>query len=233
MALGPSTFDIWFVRQLVHLLGRFPLLDLAVESAIRHGVLGGLLFAATVFLFWMQAARSGQRNVRWRLLTTLLASILAVAMSLLVAQLIAWLPPSRNPEISNLYPSYLEEKLSNNSFPSQSTALYASVAAGIFSVNRIGGSVLWIGVCLLVGLPRIYVGGHYPTDVLAGALIGLAAYWISRGFFEPNLVLWLDQILEHRFRAWGEVIVFVWILQLAVEFRELVWLKNCIARFWK
>ena len=37
---------------------------------------------------------------------------------------------------------------------------------------RIGLVVLWVAIALLVGVDRIFVGAHYPTDVIAGFLLG-------------------------------------------------------------
>ena len=37
---------------------------------------------------------------------------------------------------------------------------------------RIGLVALWVAIALLVGLDRIFVGAHYPSDVVAGWLVG-------------------------------------------------------------
>lgn len=60
-----------------------------------------------------------------------------------------------------------------NSFPSghTSAALAAAVACLGTLPKKWGGVVLALAV--LMGLSRLYVGVHYPSDVLAGALVGL------------------------------------------------------------
>ena len=70
-----------------------------------------------------------------------------------------------------------------NSFPSGHTC--AAFAAGVawFGTAKKGG---WRAAALiqavLVGLSRLYVGVHYPSDVLAGAIIGtlcgLGGLWL-------------------------------------------------------
>lgn len=234
VTLSPTKFDIWFIEQLARFLGRYRLFDLGVESAIRHHVLGGFWFAGCVFVFWMQGARPGQQKVRQRVLTILFGSSLAIALALLSGELVSWLPPSRNPALAHLYPPYLSENINENSFPSQSTALYAAAAAGIFSLNRVVGWALWAGVVVLVSFPRLYVGGHYPSDVFAGLVLALAGYFGARTFLEPLLGSYLERLFERDNwpRVLGEFIVFVWILQMGVEFREVVWMKNILQQAW-
>jgi membrane-associated phospholipid phosphatase len=226
----PTRFDIWTITKLAKFLGRYPLLDLSVQSAIRHHVLGGLWFAGCLFVFWMQSARPGGQKARERVLTILLGSSVAIALALLAGDLVSWLPPSRSPILAHYYPEYLMENINQNSFPSESTALYAAVAAGIFSLNRVVGSALWVGVALLVSLPRIYVGGHYPSDIFAGVVLGVLGYVAARTLFEPFFCSYLGRLFERN--SWpqvlGEFVVFVWILQIADEFREFVWIMNSV-----
>lgn len=44
-----------------------------------------------------------------------------------------------------------------------------------------GDSAFWaISYAVLISLPRIYLGIHYPTDILAGALLGVGVASLSR-----------------------------------------------------
>jgi undecaprenyl-diphosphatase len=235
MWLAPTGLDLWFIRQLAQLLGRWRLLDMGVQSAIHHNLLGGWWYAAALFILWMRGGQQEDEGVRRRILTTLVGSLIALVLMLLAARLIAWPPPFHNVNLAELYPRYIYRNESASSFPSQSTTLYAAVASGVFSLNRPVGGLLWVGVVLLVGLPRIYVGGHYPLDVVAGMLLGLAGYAAARYLLESRLARPLERIF--RGRTWmqvlGELVVFAWILQVAVGFRDVVWLRNVLRYFLK
>jgi len=79
-------------------------------------------------------------------------------------------------------------------------------------------------------LPRMYVGGHYLSDVVAGLVLGLVSYIGARCLLEARVVPVAERFLseESRFRVLGELLVFAWIWQVAVEFREVVWGKNSL-----
>jgi hypothetical protein len=102
------------------------------------------------------------------------------------------------------------------------------VAAGIYSLHRFAGILLWLGLPLLVALPRMYVGGHYLTDVMAGLLLGMAGYMVSRYLLEPRLGERLQRFMDRpgAVRVLTEMVVFAWILQIAVGFRDAVWFRN-------
>ena len=225
MLLSPTTLDLWISSKLAGFLGQYPLFDAAVQSAIRHNVLGGLWYGMALFVFWVRGKSSGQDRVQRRILTILVGSLIAILFSLLAERALSHLPPSRHPDLAGLFPNYMETNPNLNSFPSQSATVYTCIAAGIYSLNRPAGLLLWGAVALLVALPRMYVGGHYLSDVIAGLLLGLAGYIIARRGLEQPLVSRVERLMEGSatFRTAAEIVVFVWILQVAVEFREANW----------
>ena len=76
------------------------------------------------------------------------------------------------------------------SFPSGHTgASFAAVSALFFSGNR-----MWIPSCvlaLLIAFSRLYLYVHYPTDVLAGMLLGIMAGWAG-----PVLSRYAERVLH-------------------------------------
>ncbi|MFF7038110.1 phosphatase PAP2 family protein [Streptomyces griseus] len=59
------------------------------------------------------------------------------------------------------------------SFVSDHSTLAMGIAVGIFVANRKFGFVA-IGLALFAGFSRVYMGVHYPTDVIGGFALGTA-----------------------------------------------------------
>lgn len=66
----------------------------------------------------------------------------------------------------------------DSSFPSNFTAMLFALAVPLFFHNRKYGLIL-AAVALLGGFARIFVGIHYPLDVLGGAGIGIGTGLLS------------------------------------------------------
>ncbi|MBZ5543107.1 MAG: phosphatase PAP2 family protein [Acidobacteriia bacterium] len=233
MQLSPTGFDIWLASKLGECLNRFPLFDECIQSGLRHYVLGGFWYAGAMFVFWVQAARLGEHEKRLRIITTIVGSAITILLALLAGMVLTWPPPIRNAELAHFFPPYIEPNLNASSFPSVSTALYGSVAAGIYSIHRTTGLVLWVALPLLVSLPRMYVGGHWFSDIIAGLILALIGYALARYLLEPPLLARLETILANN-RRWmivTELLVFAWIFEVAVEFREGVWLVRAFEIF--
>jgi undecaprenyl-diphosphatase len=73
----------------------------------------------------------------------------------------------------------LIEPYSTKSFPSDHAAIATALAWTVASVHpRLG--ILMAFSALLVALGRIALGVHYPSDVLAGFIVGTVAYFTAK-----------------------------------------------------
>ena len=83
-------------------------------------------------------------------------------------------PCWRNPEVEMLIAIPKDY-----SFPSGHTMSSFAAATGIFLWNKKWGMAALV-LAVLTSLSRLYFYVHYPTDVLAGMLIGIALAFIAR-----------------------------------------------------
>ena len=72
---------------------------------------------------------------------------------------------------------------SSFSFPSGHTSGSLTAAFALYKTTPKKYGVPAVILAALIGLSRIYVGVHYPTDVLAGAIIGVICGFISIRYF--------------------------------------------------
>ncbi len=73
----------------------------------------------------------------------------------------------------------LVEHLSDYSFPSGHTACAFACAVVLFRLLPKKFGIPALVLAFLVAISRLYVGVHYPTDVICGALFGTAAALIA------------------------------------------------------
>ncbi len=95
------------------------------------------------------------------------------------------------PRPCDLYPRLGLVGASGGAFPSGHATMAFAIATAL-SFRWPKGRIFWFGIAILVGLSRIGLGVHWPSDVLAGALIGVAATSVL-AWIERRLCSWIQR----------------------------------------
>ena len=155
-------------------------LDGAILLWLQETVRGPLL---TVFFTWYTAL--GNAGLIWIVLSLGLlcfrrtrragaASLLALMIGALCTNVILkQLVQRPRPWLMVEGLVHIVETGDPNSFPSgHTTAAFAAGVAWFCTLSRRGWRLAALAAAFLMGFSRLYVGVHYPSDVLDGALIG-------------------------------------------------------------
>lgn len=118
------------------------------------------------------------RTVKRIALLCLFSLLLADGIALILKSII--LEPRPFTVLNNVHLLVVENDPS--AFPSgHTTSTFAVLSVLVFKYRHRFWSVVLILFGVLIGFSRIYVGVHYPLDVLAGCIIGvLSAYFTYR-----------------------------------------------------
>lgn len=190
--------------------------DSLFAYVVANHLVGTWIFAAVFYLFWqIEDERTEWR--RTQLFKTIVAFAIAVPITLVVRPWISWPSPARNIAYQHIFPTYLWGNGSYNSFPSHSTLLYFTVALGIWPLSRPISGILISFTLLMVSLPRVFVGGHYPIDVISSiALSAMILGVVWRWRLPPSVGHWLAKAAKKP--GVRELLLAAWLFEVGEEF---------------
>lgn len=146
---------------------RMSWLDPIVSLYTKLGDAGILwIVLSLLMLFWKPTRRAGALALCAMILGLVVTNL---TIKPLVERARPWLDWPIVPLVTEKDP---------NSFPSGHTC--AAFAAGMSWVRALPwrwGRIAAVVLAVCMGLSRLYVGVHYPTDVLVGAVIGALCAW--------------------------------------------------------
>jgi membrane-associated phospholipid phosphatase len=119
---------------------------------------------------------------RTRRLDRRIGAVLATAaggVALLLVQPIANAVERARPFVDHPHAKLLIHHATDPGFPSDHATGAFAMALGLWFKDRVIGGIALV-LAAIVAFARVYVGVHYPSDVVAGALIGMAVALIFR-----------------------------------------------------
>jgi membrane-associated phospholipid phosphatase len=215
----------WFDQPIIHFANSFAhrswiadaiLVEIANNIFLDDGVLIAMFSWA-----WIEYGKThpDKREV-------LVANLGVCPLAVVVARFLALsLPyrerPLRNPllHVQMPFASNSTSLIHWSSFPSDHAVLAFCIATGLWIVSRRLG-VLAIAYDFATNVPRIYSGAHYPTDFLAGALLGTGMAFLSKtSSFRQATRTCLDFL--DSYPAYLCALLFAWTFGIAEMFDSL------------
>jgi undecaprenyl-diphosphatase len=151
----------------------------------KYGLaLFGLLLVAGVL-----SARRDQTRVLAAAGWACIATLLAVGLNQPVGHLFA----EARPYVTHPLILRLADVTTDFSFPSDHAVMGGAVAAGLLLVNRRLGLLAALAAALMA-FARVYIGAHYPWDVLGGLALGAAVVRLGWMLLRSPLTALTDRL---------------------------------------
>jgi undecaprenyl-diphosphatase len=108
-----------------------------------------------------------------------------------------------------------------NSFPSDHAVQFFAMSYAIATRK------VWAGLCafawtlLIILLPRLYFGYHYPSDIITGAVLVVAVMAIALQVPAPAFLLKFTRWIDERFYGFRQAALFVVSAEVAMNFENI------------
>jgi len=222
--------DVSLYRAVNNLCGVNPTLD---RIAIHAQIIQGTLFVGAVGALWFWPGdRKRQRE-------TIVITILAIAVSLILNRTVSTLLPFRDRPVYALgakapslpWQADLEHW---SSFPSDTATLVFAIAAGFWLASRWWGIVFGV-FAICTSLARVYLGIHYPSDILVGALLGTGTgLALNREFVRRKIAQPILAIEAHtRYQPYFYGLFFIVLAELGDGFRVTRRIAVAVVHFFR
>lgn len=156
--------DYFISTTLVSIVGQWPILDFFAVFLAQY--------SGYVLLVFLVALALWKHTYRIVVLQALIAAFISRGI---ITEVIRFFVHRTRP-FEALAFSPLVQKLTevNSSFPSGHAAFYFAIATIVFLRSKKIGSIFF-AISFLMGISRVYGGVHWPSDILAGAIIGIVS----------------------------------------------------------
>ena len=141
------------------------------------------IVAVALFLFLLRWKKPfGRFRASWQMV---LAALVAAGVARFgIVEVIRWFKPRLRPfNVPDI--NLLISKVNESSFPSGHASFFFALATVVFLNNKKAG-IWFYAAAVLISIARVFVGVHWPSDILAGAILGILMGWILNWLFRKH-----------------------------------------------
>ena len=164
--------DLFLFNLINGLAGKWAWLDyLGISCADYLGYV--LLFVLLLFLAF-------NYKKYWKMVFESLAA--AFITRFVMAEIIRWLRFRPRPFVVENFIPLINQNPAESSFPSGHALFYFALSTIVYFYNKKAGILFYISSFLIV-ISRVFAGIHWPSDILAGAALGVLIGWALNKLF--------------------------------------------------
>jgi undecaprenyl-diphosphatase len=223
-----TAFDLEIIQWLNQYSQKNQIFDGLVVIVNRYHSLRGVVLVGLLWWAWT-AAHARLMTQDLALVRIVLGLGVAIAAGRALQNLLPDRPrPVHDPELGFQVPSGFvgADALEGwSSFPSDHAVLAMALVVAVLHLDRLLGLLALVWTICVVLLPRIYLGLHYPSDIVGGAALGAAIMALE---LRVALPAWLAPELagledRHRGLAYAGFFVFSYLCaSMFSDVRELL-----------
>jgi undecaprenyl-diphosphatase len=177
-----NTFDLTLYHLLNHFAGHHSVMDAVMKFFAQDSL---EIYAILFIVAWFALPKSEEAK-RHALIVSFCSGLLALFMNVVIAQI--WFRPRPFAVLPKGSFTQLIPHSYDASFPSDHTAGSFAFASGTWNRSARWVSYSFTTVAVFTMISRVYVGVHWPTDVIAGMVVGIVSgriMWRFERFLRP------------------------------------------------